>query len=162
MGGSSRSSNQTTNLVDNSTRQDFTNQQGAGLAVDGSSNSITVTDGGAVKDALSFAGESVGEVFNFADESSAQAFEFGGDSVDGAYNLSRAVVDSQREMNRENLSQSVKLAQGAISDAAQNNARAFQFAQAAKNPGAITSDQFKYMAVAATALGVALILKGRK
>ncbi len=146
MGGSSSSSNQTTNLVDNSTRQDFTNQQGAGLAVDGSGNRISVVDGGA---------------FKFGSEIAARAFEFGSDSVDGAYSVSRAVIDSQREASRNALDKSVQLAQGAIAESANNNARAFQFAQAAKNPGAITVDHFKYLAIGATVVGAALILKGK-
>lgn len=151
MGGSSKSSNQTTNNIDNSTRQDFTNQQGAGIAVDGSMNRISVLDGGAIEGA-----------FDFGNETVARAFEFGSDSVDGAYSVSRAVIDSQREASRNTLDRSVQLAQGAIAESAQNNARAFQFAQATANPGQVTADQLKYLAIAATAMGAFLIFRGRK
>lgn len=216
MGGKSSSSNTTKNYVDSSTRQNFTNQSGAGLAVDGSMNRISVLDGGAIdgafkfgsdvldfardtsdgsfyfagdtvdgaydlsrsvvdaqresnRDSLDFAVDAINSVgryndsaLEFADESSARAFEFGGDSVDGAFSLSRAVIDSQREASRNALDRSVQLAQGAISDSANNNARAFQFAQGVANPGQITADQMKYAALAVTVIAAALIFKGRK
>lgn len=147
MGGRSSSRNQETINIDNSTRQDFTNQSGAGLAVDGSGNTISVVDGGA---------------FEFGSEALAQAFEFGSDSVDSAYSVSRAVIDSQREASRNTLDKSVQLAQGAIAESANNNARAFQFAQGVASPGGVTVDNFKYLAIAATVVGAALILKGKK
>jgi hypothetical protein len=148
MGGSSKSSTQNTTNIDSSTRN--FNQAGSQAAVAGSFNRVTVSDQGSIEKAFDFGGEAL-----------ARAFEFGSASTDGAFNLSRDVVNSASADRRESLNQSVRLAEGARASADQQINKAFQFAQSAAQPANLEP----YIipgAIAATVIGVALIMRGAK
>ena len=130
-GGSSRSSssNRTSSIVDNSNTQIHSD---GGTVVEGVSNStITVTDGGAVENALKFGEDALDSVddavdrsldtvddavfdaFDFGDTALSESFQFGRDNLEFSKNFSEFVLNEAQETSQN----AINLATQSQSDA---------------------------------------------
>jgi hypothetical protein len=110
MGSRSNSSNTTSNDVKNYNLQGIE----AGAVVNGSGNTVTVTDQGAIKEAFSF-GES--------------ALEFGGDVVESNEKVTKYALDSNTDVANNALNEGFGFAESAIESTNKLASNSFDFAE---------------------------------